>query len=57
MVSKISYTSPDGCYRTHPGVSCGDVANIFTFDSVILISEEETYRGGLGALLEVRSCD
>ena len=44
-------TAPNGCHCTRPGVYCGAVADGFTFDSVLLSSEEETDVGGPGAFL------
>ena len=51
MVSKICHMAPDGCQCTRHGVSCGSVVDLFDFDSILLISEEETDEGGCGALL------
>ena len=51
VVSKICHTAPGVSHCTRPGVSCGAVADRFSFDSIIMVSEEETDEGGRGALL------
>ena len=51
MVLNIFHTTPDGIHCTFPGVSCGAVANRFTFGSVFLISEEEIDEGDHSAFL------
>ena len=51
MVSKIFHTAPDGCHYTRAGVSYGAMADGFAFDSVLLISEEDTDEGDCGAFL------
>ena len=52
MVSKICHSAPDGFHCTFPGVSCGIVADLFPFGSVLLISEEETDKIFCSALLK-----
>ena len=39
VVSEICHAAPNGSHFTHPGVSCGTVADRFDFDSVLLVSE------------------
>ena len=46
VVLNICHMTPDGCHCTRPGVYCGAVADRFVFDSVLLIGEEETDKGG-----------
>ena len=42
VASKICHTSPDSRLLTRHGVSCGAMENQLAFDSVIIISEEDT---------------
>ena len=51
VVLKICHKAPGGCHCTHPGVSCGSVADVFSFESVLLSSEEDTDKGGRSAFM------
>ena len=51
MFSKIHHTALDGCHHTRHGVSCGAVANILAFESILLVGEAETDEGGLGTCM------
>ena len=46
VMSKIFHAVPEVIQCTCPGVSCGAMADQFAFDSVLLVSGEETDEGG-----------
>ena len=68
VVSKICYAAPDGYHCTCPGVSCGDMTDQFSFESVLLSSVDKTdkgircsflwgYGGGWGCLIANEELD